>query len=113
MEFETIQQTWKNQDTQQAYIINEPALYDQIQRKKRGAGRLASFTEKVLIGANLLAAAFILGVSMYKQSTSVFPYLMAGWMILSVFYVIAKHYQRKMRLEQFDSSILGSLDHAI
>jgi hypothetical protein len=113
MEFETLQQTWKNQDTQQAYIINEPALYDQIQRKKRGSGRLASFTEKVLIGSNLLAAGFILAVSMYKQSTSVFPYLIAGWMIISVFYIIIKHFQRKIRLEQYDSSILGSLDHAI
>jgi len=113
MEFETLQQTWKNQDTHQAYTINEPALYDQIQRKKRGSGRLASFTEKVLIGSNLLAAGFILVISLYKQSTSVFPYLIAGWMIISVFYIIVKHYQRKMRLEQYDSSILGCLDHAI
>jgi len=113
MEFETIQQTWNSQDTNRTYTINEPALYDQIQRKKRGAGRLASFTEKVLIGSNLLAAGFIVGVSLFKGSQQVFPYLMTGWMILSVFYIVIKRYQRKTLETQFDTSMLGSLDHAI
>lgn len=112
MEFEEMQKIWDTQN-RPLYVIDEQALHRRILAKKRRAGRVASYSEVLLIGVNILVGIFAL-LAPYDELRERISFYSAGvFMLLTAAYVLILRIRRRRVEAGFDNSIRGDLDHAL
>jgi len=113
MEFDELQKIWDSQNNQPLYAINEKALHNRIQSKRKQAYHITNFSELLLIVVNLGAGSFVLGVGLYRQHGNIFMYVLAAWMFASALYALVSRIRRIKGDHRFGRSMHGDLDHAI
>ncbi len=113
MDFNELQQIWDTQSNQSFYAINEKAMQQLIQSKKKQASRITHLSELLTIIANAGAGVLILLLNLYKKPTSIYLYAMAGWMLVTATYVLLSRLRRLKGNKQFDRSMHGDLRYAI
>jgi hypothetical protein len=113
MDFTEMKKIWDSQNNEPLYVINEKALHNLIQSKKRQADHLTNISELLLILVNMGAGCFILGMNVFQQSGNIFMYLLAAWMLSSALYVLVSRIRRIKANYRFDRSMRGELAHAL
>lgn len=113
MEFDEMKKIWDLQTKEPLYVINERALHNRIQTKKKQALHITNFSELLLLVANGAAGCFILGLSYFKQNDTIGMYLLAAWMFITALYCLVGRIKRKQKQDNFHQSMHGDLDHAI
>lgn len=104
---------WDAQNGQAMYAIDETALHNRVINKKKRARRTADLTEKIFIGANMIASAMIIVPTVIKNKVSVSGVLMAILMLVTAGYILHRRSKRLKSQDNFDKSMLGDLDNAI
>lgn len=112
-EFDEIKKIWDSQGNEPLYAINENALHDRIQSKKRQAHHITNISELLSIIVNMGAGCFILAMNFSKQSGSTFLYILSAWMFVCALYLLVGRIRRIKGNHQFGRSLLGDLHHAI
>lgn len=113
MEFEEMKKIWDAQNGQAMYAIDESALHNRVIKKKNKARRTADLTEKIFIGANIIAATMILVPSLLKDNYSISGSLMMVMMYLTAGFIFYIRNKRLKVQDNFDDSMVGDLDNAI
>jgi hypothetical protein len=113
MEFEELQQIWDLQNNQPLYAINEKALHNRVLAKKNKGYHITNISELLLIIVNIVSGFFILGVNLYKGSSSISMYILAAWMLISAACVLISRIRRIVAKFRFDRSLRGDLNNAI
>jgi len=113
MEFDEIKKIWDAQNSQPLYVLDEKALHNRIQSKKKGVLRYANISEWGLIIINLCTAGILFALNFSQHAANIFMYIEAAWMFATVVYVGAHRFRRVSSSRRFDRSIHGDLDHAI
>ncbi len=113
MEFEEMKKIWDAQNGQAMYAIDESALHNRVIKKKNKARRTADLTEKIFIGANIIAATMILVPSLLKDKYSISGSLMMVIMYLTAGFILYIRNKRLKVQDNFDDSMVGDLDNAI
>lgn len=113
MEFEEMKKIWDAQNNQALYAIDETALHNRVIAKKSKARRMADLTEKIFIGANILAGLMIVVPTVVKNKVSISGILMAVLMFFTAGYIVNRRNRRLKTQDNFDKSMLGDLDNAI
>lgn len=113
MEFEELQQIWDSQNKKPLYAIDEKALHNRIQAKKKQAGHITNFSELLLILVNLGAASFVFAINVFSPKGNVSMYLMTVWMLGTSLYLLVNRIQRIKGDARFDRTMHGDINHAI
>ncbi len=113
MEFEEMRKIWDAQNNEPLYVINENALHNRIRAKKNQAFHITNVTELLLIIAIFAAGGFVLAMNFFKQSASIFIYVLSGWMFVTAFWVLVSRIRRIKLDNRFDRSMFGDLGHAL
>jgi len=111
MEFEEMQKIWDAQSNQPFYAIDENALHNRIQAKKRQSSHITNISELLLIIVYAGAGGLIFGI--FRQDRNIFMYVMAAWMLGCALYLLISRIRRIRGNRRFDRSMRGDLDHAI
>jgi hypothetical protein len=111
MEFDEMKKVWSSQEV--SYDVNEKVLHERILLKKKQAFHITNVTELVWIITNIGAGLFVLGFNFFKQSESIFMYLLSAWMIGTGLYVLMNRRRRIKGNSQFDRTMHGDLINAI
>jgi len=104
---------WDAQNGQAMYAIDETALHNRVITKKNKARRTADLTEKIYIGANIVAGLMIVVPTIIKNKVSVSGMLMAVLMFFAAGYIVHRRKRRLKSQDDFEKSMLGDLDNAI
>jgi hypothetical protein len=113
MEFEEIKKVWDSQNNEPIYVINEKALHNRILSKMKQASHITNISELLSIFANIGTGCLILGMNLFKQSGSVFMYILSAWMFGVALYSLVSRIRRIKEGNRFDRSMLGDLEYAI
>ena len=113
MEFDEMKKIWDKQNNQPLFIINEQAMHNRVLNKKRSASHIANISELLLIIVNAGVGVWMLWLALTKSGGNLFLYLMAGWMLLTLAYIMTGRIRRKKTENKFDRSMLGDLEHAL
>ena len=106
-----MRKVWDRQNNEPIYVLNEKALHNSITAKKNRVNRLANINEIGMIGIAVATSTFLLFKTF--QSNNVFAYLPAIVLLLTGVYVLVLRLKRKKNINQYDQSVLGTIDHAI
>lgn len=104
---------WDAQNGQAMYAIDETALHNNVIKKKNKARRTADLTEKVFIGANIVAGLMIVVPTIIKEHFSISGSLMAVMMFFTAGYILNKRKKRLASQDNFEKTVIGDLDNAI
>ncbi|MBO3698264.1 hypothetical protein [Roseivirga sp. E12] len=104
---------WDAQNGQAMYAIDETALHNRVIKKKNKARRTADLTEKIFIGANIVAATMVAVPSILKDKYSISGILMVVLMYVTAGFILYIRNKRLRTQDNFDSSMIGDLDNAI
>ncbi len=113
MEFEEMKKIWDAQNGQAMYAIDETALHNNVIKKKNKARRTADLTEKIFIGANIVAGLMIVVPTIIKENVMISGSLMAVMMFFTAGYIFNKRKKRLASQDDFEKSVIGDLDNAI
>ncbi len=113
MEFDEMKKIWDLQNNELVYSINEKALHNRIQAKKKQAQHITNVSELFWIIVNIGAACLVFGVNLYKQTGNIFMYLLSAWLLSSALYVLVNRIRRIKGNYRFDRSLWGDLNHAL
>jgi hypothetical protein len=113
MEFEELQKIWDSQYNRPLYALDEKALHNRIESKRKKAHYVTRISELLAILVNLASGSFVLAVNLFDQSRNIFMYLLAAWMLCTGFYAMLCRVRRIRGDLQFDRSMYGDLHHAI
>ncbi|MBN8822295.1 MULTISPECIES: hypothetical protein [unclassified Spirosoma] len=113
MEFDELQKIWDSQNQRPMYMINEDALHNRIHTKKAKASHITNASEWLLMVVNAGAGCVLFGLTASKAGSTIFMYLLAGWMLITALAVLVSRIRRLQRENRFDRSLVGELDHAI
>jgi hypothetical protein len=113
MEFEEMQQIWDSQNNKHLFVINEEALHNRIQSKKKQASHITNVSEVLLIAVNLAAGIFILWLNLFQPDINTFMFVIVAWMFVTSLYLLTRRIQRIKGDRRFDRSLDGDLRHAI
>ena len=108
-----MQKIWNADSQQYAYAINEDAMYQRIQAKKRSSHRVVNKMEWGLMIINLVVGSFVLGANLMKEISNPYHYAMVAILYVSVIYIFCRRQERLKGENLFDRTMLGDLDHAI
>ncbi|HZY81497.1 MAG TPA: hypothetical protein VFE50_18365 [Cyclobacteriaceae bacterium] len=108
-----MKKVWDTQNNEPLYVLNESALHNRVQVKKRKAGHITNISELLAIVANIGGGGFILATTLSKESSNVYLYLLAAWMFVTAIYCVVGRIRRIRSNTKFDRSILGDIDQAI
>ena len=108
-----MQKIWNADSQQYAYAIDEDAMYQRIQRKRRGSRRAVNKMEWGLMGVNILAGSLVLVKNILMDIHNPYVYGMTAILYVASAYIFWRRQQRLAGENQFDRSISGDLDHAI
>jgi len=112
MEFDELKNIWCSQEQKTMYTLNSDDLVNQIQSKKRSAGKIANFSELVIIGTGILTAIFLFAFGFYKDKNLIFLLTIAAVPISIAFYAIYIRIHRKREEQSFGSTLKEELDQA-
>lgn len=112
MEFDEMKVLWDSQNNEKLYVINESALFAQIQRKSRSVNRLMEVVEWVMIGVNLLVGIFLTADTLRDGGPT---YAYALPVLYFGYFAVALYAQRvRKRAETgFAPTLIGELDKAL
>jgi hypothetical protein len=113
MEFDEMKKIWDSQNNEPLYGINEKALHNRILSKKKQAHHITNTSELLLIIVNAATGCLIFGMNFFRQSGSIFMYILAAWMFSTALYVLVSRIRRIKGSQRFDRSMRGDLDHAL
>lgn len=113
MEFEEMQKIWIASRQETIYAINEKALYNIIDSKRKKALHIASISELLLIIVHLCSACFIIAITFWNSRNYPIMYVMAGWLFITAVYVLISRIQRFKQLNIFSRSLLEDLKQAV
>jgi hypothetical protein len=113
MEFDEIKEIWDAQNSRPLYVLDEKALHNRIQAKKKGILHIADSSEWSLMTINLAAGSLLLVLNPLRPGANLFMYVETIWMFATVVFIVASRIRRIKASRQFDRSIHGDLDHAI
>jgi len=113
MEFDDMKKIWHSQNNEPLYVLNESALHNRVQAKKKQTGHITNISELLAIVANTIAGGLLLFVNLSKESPTVYMNLLAAWMFITATYCLIGRMQRLRSNTKFDRSILGDIDLAI
>jgi len=113
MEFEEMQKIWDSQNNKPLYAINEQALHNRIQSKKKQTSHITNFSELLLIIVNLGAGCFVLGINLFRPGGNKYMCLLGVWMLSTALYLFRNRIRRIKGDKKFDRSLCGDLNHAI
>ena len=113
MEFEEVQKIWDSQYNRPLYALDEKALHNRIESKRKKAHHITNISELLSIVVNLVSGSFVLAINLFDQSRNIFMYLLAVWMLCTALYAIVSRLRRIKGDLQFDRSMYGDLHHAI
>jgi hypothetical protein len=111
MEFEEMRKIWDVQNNEPIYVVNETAMHKSIMSKKNRINWLANVNETGMIVIAVATSTFLF----FKTfgTGNIYAYLPAIALLLTGVYVTVLRLKRKNKVNQFDQSILGTIDHAI
>jgi|GEM_PF-6391012 len=109
MDFDNIQKIWDTQNNTPMYTFNESTLHTRIQQKSRQVELGINANELGLTAITWIAAI----VLSFRHDGRWIEYLPIVSLVLLSGYILWGRYQRKKQVEQYDRTILGSLDTAI
>lgn len=112
MEFDEMKVLWDSQNNEKLYVINESALFAQIQRKSRSVNRLMDIVEWVMIGINLLVGIF-LTVDTLRDGGPLYAYALP--VLYFGYFALALYAQRARKRAEvgFAPTLIGELDKAL
>ncbi|MVM41094.1 hypothetical protein GO730_30930 [Spirosoma sp. HMF3257] len=114
MEFDELQKIWDSQTKEPLWAINENALYNHILAKKKQASHIANFSELLILIVYTGVGSLMIGLNVVKSTAgNLWLYLMAAWMLGTVFYVLTHRIRRLQGGNTFGRSLLGELDYAV
>lgn len=113
MEFEDMKKIWDTQNNEALYAINEQALHNRVLSKKKNAGHITNVSELISIFVNGFSGVFIFILGWTKPGGNLFLYLMASWMLITMFYMIISRIRRQRDGKKFDRTLLGDLNYAL
>lgn len=113
MEFEEIKKIWDSQNNEPIYGINEKALHSRILSTSKQAHHITNISELLSIIANIATGCVILGMSLFKQSASIFMCILSAWMFGVALYSLVSRIRRIKQGNRFDRSMLGDLEYTI
>lgn len=113
MEFEEMKKIWDTQRQKTMYAIDEEALHQRVVGRKEKAARVASRSERVMIGALMFSFTIVMGASIYKSEYEIAPLLLAVTMLGAAIFIGIRRRQRLAMSADFERSILGDINHAI
>jgi hypothetical protein len=113
MEFEEIKKVWDSQNNEPIYGVNEKALHHRILSKQNQAHHITNISELLSIFTNIGTGCLILGMNLFKQSGSIFMYILSAWMFGVALYSLVSRVRRIKEGNRFDRSMLGDLEYAI
>jgi Ca2+/Na+ antiporter len=111
MEFEEMRKIWDVQNNEPMYVVNETAMHKNIMSKKNRINWLANVNELGMIIIAVATSTFLFFKT--AGTGNVYAYLPAIALLLTGVYVTVLRLKRKNKVNQFDQSILGTIDHAI
>jgi len=111
MEFEEMRKIWDTQNNEPIYVLNEKALHNRILSKKNRVNWLANINEIGLIFIAVATSSYLL--NKHWGETNIYALLPTVALLLTGVYVMVSRLKRKSKVNQFDQSILGTIDHAI
>jgi hypothetical protein len=111
MEFEEMRKIWDTQTEEPIYVLNEKALHNRIISKKNRVNWLANVNEIGLIAIAVLTSTYL--VFKLSGTNNLYAYLPAIALLMTGIYVTARRLKRKSKVNQYDQSLLGTIDHAI
>jgi len=112
MEFNELKNIWCSQEQKTMYTLNSDELINQIQSKKRSAGKIANFSELVIIGTGILTAIFLFAFGFYKDKSLIFLLTIAAVPLYMAFYALYSRIQRKRKEQSFGNTLKDELDQA-
>jgi len=83
-----------SQNNEPIYGINEKALHNRILAKKKQAYHITNASELLAVVVNLVVGCLLFALNLYKESTNMFLYLLAAWMIVTGLYVLVSRIRR-------------------
>lgn len=107
MEFEEMKKVWDTQANEPAYVINESALRNSIQRKKNKGLHITNFSELLCIVVYIAVGGFLITIG------TIGMYILGAWLIAVGIACLASRIMRKVGEKKFDRTMLGDLDHAV
>lgn len=113
MEFDELKKIWDSESNQTLFVINNEAMQKIVATKRDQSGRIANFTEWLMVSVNVMAAAVILVAVSRKDSINIFMILLMLWMLGSAAYVVIRRIVRIRGMRRFDRTMLGDLDYAL
>jgi len=113
MEFDELQKIWDAQMQQPHWVLNETALHNRIQAKKKQVFHITRISELLTIAVNAGTGIFVLVLNLVKSSSNVAMYAMAAWMFATALYTLVSRIRRLNGEKTFDRTMLGELTHAI
>jgi hypothetical protein len=113
MEFDEMKKIWDSQNNEPIYGINETGLHKVIRSKKKQTDHITNASELLWIGVNIATGSSVLAMNLFKDSGSIFMYLLSGWMLVSALYLLVSRVRRIRQQNRFDRSMHGDLSHAI
>src|SRR5258706_4462941 len=101
MEFEDMKKIWDTQNNETLFVINEQAMHKRILSKRASANHIANISEWLLIFVNAGAGMLMLWLAITRPGGNVFLYLMSGWMLLTLAYILAGRIRRRQTENKF------------
>jgi hypothetical protein len=109
MEFEEMKKVWDTQNNEPIYGINETALHNRIQSKKKQAYHITNISELLVIIVYAVSGCIILGMNIFRQNGGIFMYILSAWMLAGALYTFVSRIRRISGDHQFDRSMRGDL----
>lgn len=112
MAFEELQTIWDSQNDDDLYIIDEEALYAQIQQKSKSVNHKLNVYERLMFLLNL-SVGFVLFVDAIRDNARPYEYVLPAMYIIYSLGILILRRMRQEEEQQFELTILGELNKAI
>ncbi len=113
MMFDDIQKIWDSDKNENLYIINSNGMEKIIKSKNKAAGTRVNRVEQGLMWMNIILPLGLILFAALKGKHKAGVYFMEAFMFLTAAYI---SYHRRLRIksqQNWDKTMLGSLDEAI
>lgn len=104
---------WDNQNQKYMYTIDETALGKSMKLKKDKGIRMLNWMEWMLITVKLVVGGALIFKELFESDSNPFVYLFGGLLLISAGYLYMQRRQRLSQPYDFESNMLGDLNHAI
>lgn len=113
MKLEEMQKIWDSENNQTLYVMNEIAVEKFVKNKTYSANKRVNFVENFIIFINLLVPIVLLIITQLKDKQHFGEYAIAAFTLSVALYTYMYKMKRIKNQENWDKSMLASLDQAI